>query len=212
MGRSGLSTFNDSTNPVTPDLCQLIYLSHITATGLSNSSTLNDIAEVANKLNKIDNITGILCYGNGYFFQCVEGTEQALTNLKNRLLVDDRHKDLKIFDFSAIDERRFEGWSLRSITLERWMVNEPRLKTFMPFRPDSWEPNEWQQFLDILQEHYEEQQENADIDTQPIKYSTLGLTLGKVVGQHQAFFLIQTILGGLIVLALLWLILSDKIF
>ena len=207
-----MSTFNDSTNPVTPDLCQLIYLSHITATGLSNSSTLNDIAEVANKLNKIDNITGILCYGNGYFFQCVEGTEQALTNLKNRLLVDDRHKDLKIFDFSAIDERRFEGWSLRSITLERWMVNEPRLKTFMPFRPDSWEPNEWQQFLDILQEHYEEQQENADIDTQPIKYSTLGLTLGKVVGQHQAFFLIQTILGGLIVLALLWLILSDKIF
>ena len=212
MGRSGLSTVNDSTNPVTPDLCQLIYLSHITATGLSNSSTLNDIAEVANKLNKIDDITGILCYGNGYFFQCVEGTEQALTNLKNRLLVDDRHKDLKIFDFSAIDERRFEGWSLRSITLERWMVNEPRLKTFMPFRPDSWEPNEWQQFLDILQEHYEEQQENADIDTQPIKYSTLGLTLGKVVGQHQAFFLIQTILGGLIVLALLWLILSDKIF
>ncbi|MFZ3143737.1 BLUF domain-containing protein [Psychrobacter glacincola] len=207
-----MSTFNDSTNPVTPDLCQLIYLSHITATGLSNSSTLNDIAEVANKLNKIDDITGILCYGNGYFFQCVEGTEQALTNLKNRLLVDDRHKDLKIFDFSAIDERRFEGWSLRSITLERWMVNEPRLKTFMPFRPDSWEPNEWQQFLDILQEHYEEQQENADIDTQPIKYSTLGLTLGKVVGQHQAFFLIQTILGGLIVLALLWLILSDKIF
>ncbi|MFC6381584.1 BLUF domain-containing protein [Psychrobacter glacincola] len=212
MGRSGLSTVNDSTNPVTSDLCQLIYLSHITATGLSNSSTLNDIAEVANKLNKIDDITGILCYGNGYFFQCVEGTEQALTNLKNRLLVDDRHKDLKIFDFSAIDERRFEGWSLRSITLERWMVNEPRLKTFMPFRPDSWEPNEWQQFLDILQEHYEEQQENADIDTQPIKYSTLGLTLGKVVGQHQAFFLIQTILGGLIVLALLWLILSDKIF
>lgn len=212
MGRSGLSTFNDSTNPVTPDLCQLIYLSHITATGLSNSSTLNDIAEVANKLNKIDDITGILCYGNGYFFQCVEGTEQALTNLKNRLLVDDRHKDLKIFDFSAIDERRFEGWSLRSITLERWMVNEPRLKTFMPFRPDSWEPDEWQQFLDILQEHYEEQQENTDIDTQPIKYSTLGLTLGKVVGQHQAFFLIQTILGGLIVLALLWLILSDKIF
>ena len=207
-----MSTFNDSTNPVTPDLCQLIYLSHITATGLSNSSTLNDIAEVANRLNKIDDITGILCYGNGYFFQCVEGTEQALTNLKNRLLVDDRHKDLKIFDFSAIDERRFEGWSLRSITLERWMVNEPRLKTFMPFRPDSWEPNEWQQFLDILQEHYEEQQENADIDTQPIKYSTLGLTLGKVVGQHQAFFLIQTILGGLIVLALLWLILSDKIF
>ena len=207
-----MSTVNDSTNPVTPDLCQLVYLSHITATGLSNASTLNDIAEIAIKHNKVDNITGILCYGNGYFFQYVEGSEQALTNLKNRLLVDDRHKDLKILDFSVLSERHFSNWSLRSITLERWMVNEPKLKAFMPFKPDSWQPNEWQQFLNILQQHYEEQRENVDIDTHPIKYSTLGLTLGKVVGQHQAFFLIQTVLGGLIVLALLWLILADKIW
>ena len=207
-----MSPITDSTNPVTPDLCQFVYLSHITSTGLTNASTLNDIAEVANKLNKIDNITGILCYGNGYFFQYVEGTEQALTNLKNRLLLDDRHKDIKILDFSAIDERRFKGWSLRSITLERWMVNEPKLKAFMPFKPDNWQAGEWQQFLDILQGYYEAQETTMDTDSQPIKYNTLGLTLGKVVGQHQAFFLIQTVLGGLIVLALLWLLLSDKIF
>lgn len=207
-----MSTVNDSTNPVTPDLCQLVYLSHITSTGLASASTLNDIAEVAIKLNKADNITGILCYGNGYFFQCVEGSEQALTNLKNRLLVDDRHKDLKILDFSAIAERRFAGWSLRSITLERWMVNEPKLKAFMPFKPNMWGANEWQQFLDILQGYYEEQEKSGELDTQPIKYNTLGVTLGKVVGQHQAFFLIQTILGGLIVLALLWLMLADKIW
>ena len=202
-----MSTVNDSTNPVTPDLCQLVYLSHITSTGLSNASTLNDIAEVAAKHNKTDNITGILCYGNGYFLQCVEGTEQALTNLKNRLLVDDRHIDLKILDFSALAERRFAGWSLRSITLERWMIDEPKLKSFMPFKPDSWDSNKYKEFLNILKDYYDEQMENGDVDTQPIKYSTLGLTLGKVVGQHQAFFLIQTILGGLILLALLWLML-----
>ena len=207
-----MSPITDSTNPVTPDLCQFVYLSHITSTGLTNASTLNDIAEVSNKLNKIDNVTGILCYGNGYFFQYIEGTEQALTNLKNRLLVDDRHKDIKILDFSTIDERRFNGWSLRSITLERWMMNEPKLKAFMPFKPDKWKTGEWQEFLDILQGYYEAQETTMDTDSQPIKYNTLGLTLGKVVGQHQAFFLIQTVLGGLIVLALLWLLLSDKIF
>ena len=207
-----MSTVNDSTNPVTPDLCQLVYLSHITSTGLASASTLNDIAEVAIERNQADNITGILCYGNGYFFQCVEGSEQALTNLKNRLLVDDRHKDLKILDFSAIAERRFAGWSLRSITLERWMMNEPKLKAFMPFKPNTWEANGWQQFLDILQDYYEEQEKTGELDTQPIRYNTLGVTLGKVVGQHQAFFLIQTTLGGLIVLALLWLMLADKIW
>ena len=202
----------DSTNPVMPDLCQLVYLSHITSTGLASASTLNDIAEVAIERNQADNITGILCYGNGYFFQCVEGSEQALTNLKNRLLVDDRHKDLKILDFSAIAERRFVGWSLRSITLERWMMNEPKLKSFMPFKPHTWEVNGWQQFLDILQGYYEDQEKTGELDTQPIKYSTLGVTLGKVVGQHQAFFLIQSVLAGLIVLALLWLMLADKIW
>ncbi|MFP3490397.1 BLUF domain-containing protein, partial [Staphylococcus sp. SIMBA_130] len=81
--------------------------------------------------NHTNNITGILCYGNGYFFQCVEGSEQALTNLKNRLLVDDRHKDLEILDFSEITERRFGSWSLRSITLERWMTKDPELKKLM---------------------------------------------------------------------------------
>ena len=207
-----MSTVNDSTNSVTPDLCQLVYLSHITSTGLASASTLNDIAEVAIERNQADNITGILCYGNGYFFQCVEGSEQALTNLKNRLLVDDRHKDLKILDFSAIAERRFVGWSLHSITLERWMMNEPKLKSFMPFKPHTWEVNGWQQFLDILQGYYEDQEKTGELDTQPIKYSTLGVTLGKVVGQHQAFFLIQSVLAGLIVLALLWLMLADKIW
>ncbi len=202
-----MSTANNATNPVIMDLCQLVYLSHITSTGLSSASTLNDIAEVSIKNNNTDNITGILCYGNGYFLQCVEGTEQALTNLKNRLLVDERHKDLMILDFSVIAERRFAGWSLRSITLERWMANEPKLKSFMPFKPDLWEADECQQFLDILQSYYDEEVRSGDTDSQPIKYSTLGITLGKVVGQHQAFFLIQAILGGLIVLALLWLIL-----
>ena len=207
-----MSIINDSTNPVTTDLCQLVYISRITSTGLSSPSTLNDISEIAIERNQTDEITGILCYGNGYFFQCVEGSEQALTNLKNRLLADERHKDMEILDFSAIDERRFSSWSLRSITLERWMTRDPELKKLMPFKPYSWSVDEWHRFLDILQNYYEEQIRIGNTDARPIKYSTLGVTLSKVVGQHQAFFLIQTVLGSMIVVALLWLMLSDKIW
>ena len=202
-----MSTINDSTSPVTTDLCQLVYISRITSTGLSSPSTLNDISETAVERNQIDNVTGILCYGNGYFLQCVEGSEQALTNLKNRLLVDERHKELKILDFSGITKRRFAGWSLRSITLERWMTKEPELKKLMPFKPYEWDSKEWQKFLDVLQGYYEEQTRTGNVDTPPVKYSTLGVTLSKVVGQHQAFFLIQTILGLMIVATLLWLLL-----
>ncbi len=202
-----MSTINDSTNPVTTDLCRLVYISRITSTGLSSPSTLNDISETAVDSNHTNNITGILCYGNGYFFQCVEGSEQALTNLKNRLLVDDRHKDLEILDFSEITERRFGSWSLRSITLERWMTKDPELKKLMPFKPQTWNTSEWERFLDVLQGYYEERSKTGEIDTPPVKYSTLGVTLSKVVGQHQAFFLIQTVLGLMIAATLLWLML-----
>ena len=202
-----------ATNPThlnTADLYQLVYISRITSIGLSGASTLNDIAEIAIKNNKADNVTGILCYGNGYFFQYVEGSEQALTNLKNRILMDDRHKDMHTLAFSAIAKRRFTGWSLRSITLERWMLSDSRVKALMPFKPYNWNADEWHRFLDVLQGYYEEQENIGDIDTQPIKYSALGLTLSKVVGEHQAFFLIQTVLGLLIILTLLWFMLSDK--
>ena len=202
-----MSTINGSTNPVTTSMYQLVYISRITSTGLSSPSTLNDISECSLERNRADDITGILCYGNGYFLQCVEGSEQALTNLKNRLLVDERHKELKILDFSEITERRFASWSLRSITLERWMNKDSELKKLMPFKPYAWEANEWQQFLDILQNYYEAQNKAGHTDTPPVEYSTLGVTLSKVVGQHQAFFLIQTVLGLMIAATLLWLLL-----
>lgn len=198
----------------TSDLYQLVYISRITSTGLSGASTLNDIAKAAIKNNTADDVTGILCYGNGYFFQCIEGSEQALTNLKNRILMDDRHKDMQTLGFSAISKRRFTGWSLRSMTLERWMLSDSKIKALMPFKPYEWASNQWHQFLDVLQDYYEEQKmsgDNGDNDSQPIKYNALGLTLSKVVGEHQAFFLIQTVLGSLIILALLWFMLSDKL-
>ena len=134
-----MSTFTDTdiTNSEVVDLYQFIYISRITSTGLSGASTLNDIAETSIKNNTINNITGILCYGNGYFFQYVEGTEQALTNLKNQLLMDDRHKDLQMLEFSEIKTRRFENWSLRSIVLEQWLFKDPNLKALLPLKPCS---------------------------------------------------------------------------
>ena len=206
-----MSKLNAVRRSDTTDLYQFIYISRITSIGLSGASTLNDIAEVSIAHNKAENISGILCYGNGYFFQYIEGSEQALTNLKNRILKDNRHKDIQTLAFSAITERRFTGWSLRSIILERWMLKDPKVKVFLPFKPYDWDSNDWAKLLEILQGYYEYQEIEDKIDTQPIKYSALGVTLNKVVGQHQAFFLIQSVLGILIVLALLWFMLSDKL-
>lgn len=206
-----MSPVHAMTNSDTKDLYQLVYISRITTAGLVGSSTLNDIAKLATQNNYNNDITGILCYGNGYFFQCVEGREQDLTNLKNRLLLDDRHKDLKILDFSELDERHFSGWSLRSIVLERCMVKDMRIKALMPFKPYSWNCDEYLQFLEVLHHLYDDIDQKGESDTQPIKYSALGVTLSKVVGEHQAFFLIQSVLALLIIMTIPWLLMADKI-
>ncbi len=206
-----MSKLNEITGSDNIDLYQFIYISRITSIGLSGASTLNDIAKISIQNNEAEGISGILCYGNGYFFQYIEGTEQALTNLKNSLLRDERHKDVQTLDFSAISERRFTSWSLRSIILERWMLKDPKVKALMPFKPYDWNNNQWQQFLDVLQDYYEHQKTAGDSDMQPIKYNALGLTFNRVIGQHKAFFLIQTVLAILIMLALVWLVLADKI-
>lgn len=205
-----MSPVIDMTHSDTKDLYQLVYISRITTAGLVGASTLNDIAKTATENNNADDITGVLCYGNGYFFQCVEGREQDLTNLKNRLLLDDRHQDLEILDFSELSERHFTGWSLRSIVLERCMVNDPRIKALMPFKPYNWGCDEYLQFLDILHNLYNDQDSKGGVDTQPIKYSALGITLSKVVGEHQAFFLIQSVLALLVIMTIPWMLMADK--
>ena len=143
------------------------------------------------------------------FFNMLK-VQQALTNLKNQLLMDDRHKDLQMLEFSEIKTRRFENWSLRSIVLEQWLFKDPNLKALLPLKPYSWNAEDSKVFLDSLQHYYDSQVKVEEVDMQPIKYNALGITLSKVVGQHQAFFLIQTVLGTLIVLALLWFMLADK--
>lgn len=184
------------------DLYQMVYISRITSVGLLDPHTLQNIAQISIQKNKANEITGILCYGNGYFFQCVEGSEQALTNLKNSLLMDERHQDMSILTFSPIAKRRFSQWSMRSIVLERWMLGDPNAMRLIPFKPYSWNDNDWQHFLNLLQAYYEDQTQLGVSDTQPVKYNALGMTLTRVVGEHQAFFVVQAFLAVMIIFAI----------
>ena len=207
MRRSKLSFINNTEILGTIDLYQFVYISRVTFNGWSGFNILQDISKKALKNNSLDDVTGILCYGNGFFFQCVEGSEQALTNLKNRILADSRHKNLRLLDFSAITERRFTHWSLHCLILERDMVIDSKRKVFIPFLPYSWNTSEWQQFLNNLQCNYKKQKNIGETDIKLTKPSAIGLTLSKIFGQHQVFILIQSILGVLILLVVLWSVL-----
>lgn len=97
-------------------LCQLIYLSHaIQKLSMRDTMAIVDSASVA---NAAAGLTGLLCYGGGYFLQVIEGDGDAVSRTFCRIARDPRHGDVRLIDFSVIQARRFDDWSMRLINLD----------------------------------------------------------------------------------------------
>nr|WP_272909739.1 BLUF domain-containing protein [Acinetobacter nectaris] len=76
---------------------------------------IHDILEVAKKFNKKHNITGVLYYSEGRFFQYIEGLERVIEDLFDHIAVDPRHHYVHYFGTNLIYERRFSGWSMKYV-------------------------------------------------------------------------------------------------
>ena len=88
----------------------LIYVSHA-ADGLK-SSDLHDILNKAHQVNANLGITGLLLYKNKRFMQLIEGQEDAVRGLYQKILQDPRHRDLIVLQEDTEPERQFPGWSM----------------------------------------------------------------------------------------------------
>ncbi|MGB4924742.1 MAG: BLUF domain-containing protein, partial [Candidatus Nitrotoga sp.] len=62
--------------------------------------------------NGAKNITGILLYSNGTFFQVLEGDEATVENLYKTIEKDPRHKNCTLIEKLNITERAFPYWSM----------------------------------------------------------------------------------------------------
>ena len=76
---------------------------------------ISDILKTARKNNKQKNITGVLFVGNGFFMQSLEGEEEDVKALFEKIKVDERHSNVKIIGFSELKERRFKSWDMAYI-------------------------------------------------------------------------------------------------
>jgi hypothetical protein len=62
--------------------------------------------------NQARNVTGVLVYVDGVFFQLLEGDEAVLRNLMANIASDSRHRSVKVFYEAQVDARAFESWSM----------------------------------------------------------------------------------------------------
>lgn len=91
-------------------LIRLIYVS--SARTLLNETALKQILANAQQNNAALGISGMLLYAGGNFIQVLEGEEQAVWDLYQKIAKDPRHNDIIILDDSAITKRAFPTWSM----------------------------------------------------------------------------------------------------
>lgn len=70
------------------------------------------------KNNPKDELGGVLHYGNGYFFQCLEGPREKVNQAYQKILKDPRHKEVQVLNTISIRRRLFNEWSMKYLPLE----------------------------------------------------------------------------------------------
>jgi len=96
-------------------LYRLIYVSQAIS-GLEYPD-LVDILEKSERNNKKVGITGMLSFGDSMFLQVLEGSRRVVSQTYNRILIDKRHANAELIDFSEIDYRDFGVWSMKVVQL-----------------------------------------------------------------------------------------------
>ncbi len=122
------------------DWIRLVYASRANFPTGTNNATLNaDVARIlmqSRKNNPAIGLVGALYFGDGCFFQCLEGPAEAVDGLYVRLHRDPRHSDLKVLSRVAIERLTFSKWFMKFVpnaSAVRDVLTKHGIYTFDPY-------------------------------------------------------------------------------
>ena len=125
------------------DLIRIVYISRATfPVSQSMDGVEPNVARIlatSRTNNRKNGLVGMLYYGDGCFFQCLEGETNKVQTLYKTLLKDPRHKDLKILASESIKRLSFPDWSMKYVPVDEHMqklLTEHGFDTFDPYRFD----------------------------------------------------------------------------
>lgn len=104
-------------------MIQMIY-----ASGASHPFTPAELAKLltnAREKNREAGITGMLVYENGAFLQVIEGEEDAVEALFDRISNDGRHGQIRMLLRSEITERSFPEWTMGFVNRGKLAIDPP---------------------------------------------------------------------------------------
>jgi Sensors of blue-light using FAD len=108
-------------------LVRMLYLSR--SVGPQTTTMTSSILATAQAFNVENGVTGVLCQGQGFFIQALEGQRSVVNQLYRRIVLDPRHKDVEVMLLDDIDTRRFGRWSMAHVLLSD---RDPRVQMQHP--------------------------------------------------------------------------------
>ncbi|MEQ1067766.1 AnBLUF65 family BLUF photoreceptors [Acinetobacter sp. XH1741] len=76
---------------------------------------LRDILTEARDFNELNEICGVLYYADNAFFQCLEGEQEVVEGLFEKIKNDRRHYNIKWLCTYSIDQNSFQSWSMKYV-------------------------------------------------------------------------------------------------
>jgi hypothetical protein len=88
----------------------LVYISN--AKTLLHDDELLEILNEARRYNEKYHITGVLLYSEGTFIQVLEGKDEDVDFVFQKIEQDTRHKNVLVLMDEPLPERNFPGWAM----------------------------------------------------------------------------------------------------
>ena len=136
-------------------LIEIIYMSRSTFTPTSLVMRIEpNVARILAKSrinNKRNGLVGVLYFGDGCFFQCLQGEETAVDALYALLQTDNRHRDLKLFSRKPISALAYADWSMKYVPIEKDMTRLLEKGGYQKFDPYQFNDAMIQSVMSLLQ-------------------------------------------------------------
>lgn len=179
----------------------LTYVSRMTLKAGVTPSTLSDIMTVAQRENLAHQITGFLCFGNGYFFQYIEGEKSAIEQLFGNIQRDGRNRDVTLKSKGVIEQRLFQDWQMLMVNINNPETHEDVINAFLPVLPAGSTAAAADKFVEVMRSQYH-RRSLVDFQSYSLKnVSHYGISLRGLLKVHQHFLLVQSILLVLILIS-----------
>lgn len=124
-----------------PDLLRIVYASKInfplTSDNGGKDPVVCEILTQCRRNNEPREITGVLCYGDGCFFQCLEGERSTVEALYDRLLNDPRHRNITLLSKRSVPQRMFNLWSMKFMNVDAKIRRILQIDNLDAFKPHS---------------------------------------------------------------------------